>query len=196
MQGNEITFYYTKRADLSYTVNYLEQGTNAVLAPAKTVGNQIFGAEVTEQAIDIEGYNKVAPTSATITIAVQGNEITFYYTKRADLSYTVNYLEKDTGKVLAPSKTVGNQTYGSVVVGKKIAIWIDNYDFDSADPEMLTIGVDEAANVINLYYVVDEDDDEVPKTGDDSKAAPVAFAMLICLAGAILLIRRERRFDK
>ena len=192
----QLTGSWKIRTDLSYTVNYLEQGTNAVLAPAKTVGNQIFGAEVTEQAIDIEGYNKVAPTSATITIAVQGNEITFYYTKRADLSYTVNYLEKDTGKVLAPSKTVGNQTYGSVVVGKKIAIWIDNYDFDSADPEMLTIGVDEAANVINLYYVVDEDDDEVPKTGDDSKAAPVAFAMLICLAGAILLIRRERRFDK
>ena len=192
----QLTGSWKIRTDLSYTVNYLEQGTNAVLAPAKTVGNQTFGAEVTEQAIDIEGYNKVAPTSATITIAVQGNEITFYYTRRADLSYTVNYLEKDTGKVLAPSKTVGNQTYGSVVVGKKIAIWIDNYDFDSADPEMLTIGVDEAANVINLYYVVDEDDDEVPKTGDDSKAAPVAFAMLICLAGAILLIRRERRFDK
>ena len=91
---NVINLFYVKRDDLSYTVNYLEQGSNAVLADEKVVNDQTYKAVVTENAIDIVGYNKVAPTSQTITIEVEGNIINFYYTKRTDLSYTVNYLEQ------------------------------------------------------------------------------------------------------
>ena len=150
--GNTITYVaqWTKRADLSYTVNYLEKGTNKVLAKAKTVNNQTFGSSVTENAIDITGYNKVDPTSATITIATTGNVITFYYTARTDLTYTVNYLEKDTNKVLATAKTVNNQTFGTVVQATNEKIFIDGYNYDSADKATLTIGTGE--NVINLYY--------------------------------------------
>ena len=54
---NEITFYYTKRADLAYTVNYYEEGTTTELHDSKKVENQTFGAEVTEDAIAIDGYN-------------------------------------------------------------------------------------------------------------------------------------------
>lgn len=74
-----VTGYYTLRTDLSYTVNYLEQSTNKVLATVKTVTGQTFGASVTENAIDINGYSKVDPASATITIDVENNVITFYY---------------------------------------------------------------------------------------------------------------------
>ena len=70
-----------------------------------------FGNVVTENAIDIDGYNKVNPTSADITITTGTNEHTFYYTKRNDLSYTVNYLEKDTNNVLHDAKTVENKTF-------------------------------------------------------------------------------------
>jgi hypothetical protein len=41
---------------------------------------QTFATQVTETAIDIAGYNKVPPTSVTISIAVDGNVIVFYYT--------------------------------------------------------------------------------------------------------------------
>ncbi|MDR1993368.1 MAG: InlB B-repeat-containing protein, partial [Nitrososphaerota archaeon] len=70
---------WTARDDLSYVVNYLEQGTNKVLADQKVEGDQVFGTKVTACAIDITGYNKVDPTEVTITIAVSGNVITFYY---------------------------------------------------------------------------------------------------------------------
>ena len=54
---NVIKVLYMPRTDLSYTVNYLEQGTNNKLAEPKTVDKQTFGTSVTEEAIDITGYN-------------------------------------------------------------------------------------------------------------------------------------------
>ena len=148
---NVIKVYYVKRTDLSYTVNYLEKDTNKVLHEAKEVGNQTYQATVTEQAIDIAGYDKVAPTSATITIDVENNVINFYYTKRTDLSYTVNYLEKGTTNTVATSKTVNNQTFGTVILAsEEVRNDIDGYVYDSADKNTLTIGTGE--NVINLYY--------------------------------------------
>ena len=147
---NEHTFYYTKRNDLSYTVYYKEQGTENELADAKVVDGQTFGNVVTENAIDIDGYNKVDPTSANITITTGTNEHTFYYTKRNDLSYTVNYLEKDTNTVLHEAKTVGNQTFGTIITSSDEVITIDGYNYDSVDKTTLTIGTSE--NVINIYY--------------------------------------------
>ena len=153
---NEYTFYYTKRKDLSYTVYYKEQGTEKELAGAKVVDGQTFGDVVKENAIDIDGYNKVNPTSADITITTGTNEYTFYYTKRNDLSYTVNYLEKGTNNVLHEAKTVGNQTFGTVVtasvtndaIEKPEAI--DGYNCVEVDKETLTIGT--STNEINFYY--------------------------------------------
>ena len=148
--GNEITFYYTKKAT-RYTVNYLEKDTNAVLADAKVVNGKVFD-KVEESAIDIYGYDKVDPTSVTIELKETQNEITFYYTKRTDLSYTVNYLEKDTNKTLHESKEVGNITYNSVIKSNDEVIEIYGYEFDSVDKEELVIDVED--NEINVYYNV------------------------------------------
>ena len=145
-----VKLYYTRRNDLSYTVYYKEQGTENELADAKVVDGQTFGNVVTENAIDIDGYNKVDPTSANITITTGTNEHTFYYTKRNDLSYTVNYLEKDTNTVLHEAKTVGNQTFGTIITSSDEVITIDGYNYDSVDKTTLTIGTSE--NVINIYY--------------------------------------------
>ena len=145
-----VKLYYARRNDLSYTVYYKEQGTENELADAKVVDGQTFGNVVTENAIDIDGYNKVDPTSANITITTGTNEHTFYYTKRNDLSYTVNYLEKDTNTVLHEAKTVGNQTFGTIITSSDEVITIDGYNYDSVDKTTLTIGTSE--NVINIYY--------------------------------------------
>ena len=163
---NEHTFYYTKKNDLSYTVNYLEKDTNNVLHTAKTVENQTFGAvvtaSVTNNAIEkpeaIDGYNCVEVDKGTLTIGTSTNEINFYYTKRNDLSYTVNYLEKDTNNVLHTAKTVESQTFGTVVTASVTndAIekpeTIDGYKCVEVNKETLTIGTDISKNVINFYY--------------------------------------------
>ena len=150
---NVIKVYYKKKADLSYTVKYLEKGTNKKLHNEKTVENQTFGAEITSasEKIDIDGYNydSVEPEEK-LTIGTGENVITFYYTKRNDLSYTVNYIDKDTGKAIINAKTVENQTFGAVIESEKEKIEIDGYNYDSVDKNTLTIGT--GKNAITFYY--------------------------------------------
>ena len=154
-----VKLYYTRRNDLSYTVYYKEQGTENELADAKVVDGKTFGDVVTENAIDIDGYNKVDPTSAEITITTGKNEYTFYYTKRADLSYTVYYKEQGTETKLAEAKVVNNKTFEEVITASIKAEdnatekpkTIDGYECVEVKPGELSIGTGE--NVITFYYV-------------------------------------------
>jgi uncharacterized repeat protein (TIGR01451 family) len=154
-----VKLYYTRRNDLSYTVYYKEQGTENDLADAKVVDGQTYGNTVTENAIDIDGYNKVDPTSAEITITTGKNEYTFYYTKRADLSYTVYYKEQGTETKLAEAKVVNNKTFEEVITASIKAEdnatekpkTIDGYECVEVKPGELSIGTGE--NVITFYYV-------------------------------------------
>lgn len=74
---NEITLYYVRNS-YGYTVNYLEEGTNKVLAAAKTSA-ALYGASVTETVIAINGYTPINDHSKTITIDTENNVINFYY---------------------------------------------------------------------------------------------------------------------
>ena len=148
LNENVINLYYAKRTDLSYTVKYLEKETNKVLAPASVATNQTFGDKITESAIEIDGYNKVAPTSVEVEITTGTNEITFYYEKRTDLSYTVKYLEKETNKVLAHARVVENQTFGDKIT--ETAIEIDGYN--KIAPTSVEVEITTGTNEITFYY--------------------------------------------
>ena len=143
--GAVLEVFYNKRTDLSYVVNYLEEGTNRSLADSKLVDNQTYLDEVTENAIDIFGYNKVNPTE-TIIIDVENNTINFYYTTRKDFKYTINYLDRETGELIAESKVVNNAIYGTTYI--EDAIDIDGYN----KAENIEVVVDEDNKEYNLYY--------------------------------------------
>ena len=149
---NIINIYYTKRNDLSYTVNYLEKTTNKVLHNPKTVENKTFGDVIksADEKITIDGYNYDSVDKDTLTITTGENVINIYYIKRNDLSYKVNYLEKTTNKVLHDQKVQDGMTFESVVTSANEVIDIDGYNYDSVDKETLTITTSE--NVINIYY--------------------------------------------
>ena len=149
---NVINIYYTKRNDLAYTVNYLEKDTNKVLHEQKNQTGMTFKDTVTsaDEVIDIDGYDYDSVDKATLIIGTDENVINIYYTKRTDLSYKVNYLEKGTNKILHDQKVQENMTFESVVNSSNEVIDIDGYDYDSVDKETLTIGTSE--NVINIYY--------------------------------------------
>ena len=151
---NVMNIYYTKRTDLSYTVNYLEKDTNKVLNQSKEVNDVKFETVINagEEIIDITGYEFDSLNPEKLVIDVENNVINIYYTKRTDLSYTVNYLEKDTNKVLNQSKVVNDVEFETVINGRNEIIEIDGYVFNSVNPEELTIGTD--SNVINIYYTV------------------------------------------
>ena len=84
--GTTIDVFYNKRTDLSYVVNYLDADTGNALADSKFVDNQTYLENVTENAIDIFGYNKVN-AQETIEITTGENVINFYYTVRNDFKY-------------------------------------------------------------------------------------------------------------
>ena len=153
VSGNEITFYYTKKSDLNYTVHYKEQGTEKELATDKVVDNKTYLEEVTENAIDINGYNKVDPTTQTITIQPENNEMTFYYTKRGDLNYTVHYKEQGTERELATDKVVNNKTYLEEVTENAI----DITGYNKVDPTTQTITIQPENNEITFYYTKKSD---------------------------------------
>ena len=145
---NIIKVYYTKRTDLTYKVYYKEEGTDKEIEAAKVVDKQTFGTTVTEEAIDIEGYNKVKPTSKKIIITTGTNEATFYYTKRTDLSYKVYYKEEGTEKEIVAAKVVDKQTFGATVTEE--AIDIEGYN--KVEPTSKEITIEVSGNEINFYY--------------------------------------------
>ena len=147
---NIIKVFYTKRHDLYYTVNYYEQNTSNKISESKEVGGNTYHSIITETPIDIEGYNKVSEESQSITIEVDEtkNVINFYYTKRTDLNYTVNYYEEGTQDKIAESKVVENQTFESVVQEEAI----DIAGFNKLEPTEQEIEIAVQNNVINFYY--------------------------------------------
>ena len=79
VENNVINFYYTKRTDLSYTVNYLEKGTNKVLANEKVIeGNE--GDEYTTKSVTIDKYTlDKEPANKKGTIKEGTTEVIYYY---------------------------------------------------------------------------------------------------------------------
>ena len=140
-----------RQNNLSYTVSYVEEGTGKELAPAKTVGDKTFGDTVTENAIDIAGYELAAGerASKSIEIAAEGNAITFTYAKRTDLSYTVSYVDED-GKALAGAKTVGDKTFGDTVTEN--AIDIAGYELAAGERASKSIEIAAEGNAITFIY--------------------------------------------
>ena len=148
----EVIYYYQLKK-YPYTVNYLEKDTNKILKDSKKVADITYGTTIKSQSevIDINGYKYDSVDKDTITIGTSGNVINIYYTKRNNLSYTVNYLEKGTNKKLIDSKQVNNVTFETVINTADEKEKIYGYDYDSADKDKLIIGTGE--NVINLYYI-------------------------------------------
>jgi len=153
----EVIFYYALRTDLSYTVNYLENGTNAVLKTPDTVTDQTFGATVSvtpnPDKDPIDGYTRITASPQSLKIAVTGNVVNFYYEKRTDYDYIVHYYKEDTTTKVAADKEVNNKTYNDEFTESAIAV--DGYTVSGDTTK--TFNLDEDGKEIIFYYVERED---------------------------------------
>ena len=68
------------------------------------------------------------------------------------MSYTVNYLDKDTKNPIHNPKVIEKVELGTIINAQDEVIDIEKYLYDSNDKEKLTIDEDNDKNVINLYY--------------------------------------------
>ena len=110
-----------------------------VAAEPKLDGYVFSGWTTTDAAVSSDGKFKMPGQNVTLTGS---------WTIRSNLSYTVNYYWNGTTDKVAPSKTVGGQTFNAAVTESPIDV--AGYTPVSTDSENLTIGT--GKNVINFYY--------------------------------------------
>lgn len=101
--GLLIELFYD-RIEVNYTVKYLESGTNKVLATEKTESG-IYGQQVSETYLNIDGYELIGTPTRTLTIAAtsERNVIIFYYQEK---NITIQYVPVGSGKVSIGSENV------------------------------------------------------------------------------------------
>lgn len=94
----ELVLPFKSDSDVSYVVNYYEDGTETKVHESKTVDGRKLGDTVSEDAVDVTGYTKVNPTSKSITLGADGNVINFYYKA---LHVTLNFRDVSDGSLIA-----------------------------------------------------------------------------------------------
>ena len=99
---------------------------------------------------DKQSYTYAAQENVTADITV-----TVKTTKRTDLSYTVKYVDKNTGSEIQKSVVKNGKTFGDTITGESEKVNIANYTYVEASPDPLTISTDATKNVITLYYTKD-----------------------------------------
>lgn len=158
-----------KLKPLTYTVKYLEAGTNKALATEKVVTSPAFvlGQTITEDALAITGYRPDS-RSKDVVLDYANNEIIFYYaSKTADITYTIKYvLATDPTIEVAPSVT--KTVPGSTIRVKESAIKV-NKEYFATQPNVtadmlakdyypviklktLTLSSNDANNVLVFEY--------------------------------------------
>ena len=150
---------YTAKTDVSYTVKYLREGDNKVLAPEKVVTDQTFDTEVTEQAADVVGYTPDAP-SKTMILDEYNKVLTFSYsanTSRYEIHY---FLQEPDGSYM--EKEVDTTPTG--VFDTTVTITPDpnrygaHYSYNSVKSVVSgVVTVDDPATILklNVYYDLD-----------------------------------------
>ncbi|HAQ40114.1 MAG TPA: hypothetical protein DCM73_04285, partial [Clostridiales bacterium] len=101
MPTNDVILYaqWSANTDISYTVEYeTEDGTK--LLDDKVVTDQTMAMTVTESAEEISGYT-VDIAEKSLKLEAEDNVITFVYSPKTDISYTVEYETVDGTKLLA-----------------------------------------------------------------------------------------------
>ena len=108
--GNQTVTYYYRRNDAgNVVVNYLEQGTNAVVANQENIdGTGQLGLPFTTVQKNINDFDFVSVSPAANGTFASGTQRVNYYYKRKDaVNVTVKYVEQGTGTPLSSDDVLG-----------------------------------------------------------------------------------------
>ena len=161
MNGNEINFYYTKRNDLSYTVEYYYDNVRDNLK-TEVYENQIFQSVITSYTDKIEtGYKFDRVEFIPMTIGTDENLIKVFYVadelQTKELSYTVEYYKDGVLVDTETEKTTVQYLESNTMSVDKTKInTVDKYDgyyFVSTEPENIPDTVT-TGTVIKVNYEI------------------------------------------
>lgn len=142
---------------VEYTIKYTLEDRTEIAPP--TTGSALAGTTKTFDAKPgtelNEGYQSgyfPMTNSHSLTMNIDGgNEFPFVYVKKAEVDYTVRYLEKGTNAVLHEEK---HATTSDAVITEKFET-VTGYAPD-AYQKKLVLSADESENVITFWYTKDE----------------------------------------
>ena len=164
---------------LTYKVEYYKDGINDTAADVvEEVTNDVWindnvspvnGDKINTTDKFGAGYEFVKTNPGTIPATIEDKGIIKVYYKISDYDYTVNYLEKDTNKVLAKSKTV--KSVFSAEVNEE-ALEITGYAYDEKTKSLI---MKEKDNVINFYYTANSYNYTIEYYYDNNKDDSATF---------------------
>ena len=135
----------------TYTVNYLEKGTNSKLAEAKTDQNIPINTQIkaTDEIIEIAGYNYDSADKEILTLGTEENVINLYYTKK-ESSILVHHYKENTTEQLSKDVTINGEVGDSYTT--QVATDIPkNYELVTT-PTNATGTMTEDQIVVTYYY--------------------------------------------
>ena len=168
-----VIYYYRRKNAGNVVVNYLEQGTNTVLATQETLdGTNKLGSTFTTVQKNINDYDFVSVSPAANGTFTSGTQTVNYYYKRKNAgNVVVNYLEQGTNAVLATQETLdGTNKLGSAFT--TVQKNINDYDFVSVSPSAngtFTSGT----QTVNYYYKRKDVGDVVVKYVEQGSNTPI-----------------------
>ena len=157
----EVNYYYTRNTNTPYKVQHWQQKlTGNAETHDETNYTQIdtdeltgtTGATVTPNVKEYDGY--ISPETKEIIITADGSSVlSYYYTRRNDLTCTVKHIDKGTQKTIF-TRTIKELKYEEEVNATEEIMEIEDYTYESMEPETLKIGTVE--NLIKIYYTKQE----------------------------------------
>ena len=135
----------------TYTVNYLEKGTNSKLAEAKTDQNIPINTQIkaTDEIIEIAGYNYDSADKEILTLGTEENVINLYYTKK-ESSVLVHHYKENTTEQLSKDVTINGKVGDSYTT--QVATDIpQNYELVTT-PTNATGTMAEDQIIVTYYY--------------------------------------------
>ena len=163
-EGKNVIKVYYEKASYDYTIYYYKDNIAGENLLGRIPGTAEFESTITADTtkfIPEEGYVFEGTTpSMTICSDSTKNVLNVIYTKVNNLSYTINYLEKGTNKLLK-TETVSDQEFNKVIKIEDLEIpntitanskeYTYSKEFTPVKGQII-IGTDLSLNVINLYY--------------------------------------------
>ena len=179
--GTVIKLYYDRNSQ-KYTVRYLEEATGKELAPERTVAENVkFGDRITADTEGVKqtitGYDYVETNPAELLVGTDNtnNVLTVYYRVK-EIGYTVNYHYSTDGKSFVLGKTVSDTAaYDSdIPYDMEANKYYDGKGYIPTNEQRdgrnhIVYGPSEGKvsevpeqNVVDIYYVLDANDNGVP----------------------------------
>ncbi len=149
-----------EKVTVNYTVNYLYENTNVKIENLNSITNEGKVGDVVEITHPtVLGYIPTTTSPTSYKLVKGTNVVNVYYKvdKTQTFSYTINYLIKDTNTSLSP-KLEGMHYVGNVELTHPTVL---GYKLVSNQPNEIIIKAG-AANNLNIYYEVDETQNNFP----------------------------------